>query len=195
MIGVSGRTIALKTPIKSCGDESARCSGSSRLDPPSVFSISIPPFTTLSTIDDFSFLGRHFGSSEPKQPPAGKMRLPSHETGFDLANSLHSSVTVTKPARGAGWRSLPDAASTVNCTVESCAAIGRARARNRAPELVAAQAFPDLEYGKDDWNAKKAKIGDYAEVVRDMRNLAHPARYMEDRTQGTVCGAVMSIRV
>ena len=37
-----------------------------------------------------------------------------------------------------------------------------------------------LEYGKDDWNAKKANVGDYAEVVRDMRNLAHPARYMED---------------
>jgi hypothetical protein len=37
-----------------------------------------------------------------------------------------------------------------------------------------------LEYGKDDWNTRKAKIGDYAEVVRDIRNLAHPARYMED---------------
>jgi hypothetical protein len=42
-----------------------------------------------STINDTSFLGPHFGSSEPKQPPAGKMRLPSHQTGFDLANSLH----------------------------------------------------------------------------------------------------------
>ena len=30
-------------------------------------------------------------------------------------------------------------------------------------------------------DSRKAKIGDYAEVVRDMRNLAHPARYMEDR--------------
>ncbi|HXC91795.1 MAG TPA: hypothetical protein VNV18_16660 [Stellaceae bacterium] len=38
----------------------------------------------------------------------------------------------------------------------------------------------DLEYGKDDWDSRKAKIGDYAEVVRDIRNLAHPARYMED---------------
>jgi len=37
-----------------------------------------------------------------------------------------------------------------------------------------------MEYGKDDWDRKKAKIGDYAEVVREMRNLAHPARYMED---------------
>ena len=37
MIGASEKTIALKTPIRSCGDESARCSGSSRLDPRSVF--------------------------------------------------------------------------------------------------------------------------------------------------------------
>jgi len=28
------------------------------------------------------------GSSEPKQPPGGKMRLPSHETRFDLNASL-----------------------------------------------------------------------------------------------------------
>lgn len=37
-----------------------------------------------------------------------------------------------------------------------------------------------LEYGKDDWDSRRAKIGDHAEVVRDIRNLAHPARYMED---------------
>lgn len=32
----------------------------------------------------------------------------------------------------------------------------------------------------DDWNWRKAKVGDYAEVVRRMRNLAHPARYLND---------------
>jgi IS1 family transposase len=69
--------------------ESTRCSGSSRLDPRSVFSTSIPPSTTPSTINDISSLGPHFGSSEPKQPPSGKMRLPSHETRSDLATSLH----------------------------------------------------------------------------------------------------------
>jgi len=37
-----------------------------------------------------------------------------------------------------------------------------------------------LDRAKDEWDGKKAKIGDYAEVVRDIRNLAHPARYMED---------------
>lgn len=33
---------------------------------------------------------------------------------------------------------------------------------------------------QDDWNKRKARIGDYAEVVRQVRNLAHPARYVED---------------
>lgn len=32
----------------------------------------------------------------------------------------------------------------------------------------------------DDWNWRKAQVGDYAEVVRLIRNLAHPARYQQD---------------
>jgi hypothetical protein len=32
----------------------------------------------------------------------------------------------------------------------------------------------------EDWKHSKAKIGDYAEVVRQIRNLVHPARYAED---------------
>jgi hypothetical protein len=36
-----------------------------------------------------------------------------------------------------------------------------------------------LELG-DDWNRRRAKVGDYAEVARQVRNLLHPARYMED---------------
>lgn len=32
----------------------------------------------------------------------------------------------------------------------------------------------------DPWSHKKAKIGDYAEVVRQLRNLAHPGRYVQD---------------
>jgi predicted nuclease of restriction endonuclease-like (RecB) superfamily len=30
---------------------------------------------------------------------------------------------------------------------------------------------------KDDWNSRKARIGDYSEVVRMVRNLVHPASY------------------
>ena len=88
-IEASERIIARRIRISLCGDASANCSGSSQLDPRSVFSTSIPPSTTPSTINDISSLGRHFGSSEPKQPPGGKMQLPSHETGFDLADPLH----------------------------------------------------------------------------------------------------------
>ena len=32
----------------------------------------------------------------------------------------------------------------------------------------------------DEWDNRKAKVGDYAEVTRQLRNLLHPARYMED---------------
>jgi hypothetical protein len=32
----------------------------------------------------------------------------------------------------------------------------------------------------EEWDKKKAKIGDYAEVVRQLRNLVHPSRYIQD---------------
>lgn len=32
----------------------------------------------------------------------------------------------------------------------------------------------------DDWDHRRAQIGDHAEVVRMIRNLLHPARYVED---------------
>lgn len=34
----------------------------------------------------------------------------------------------------------------------------------------------------EDWNSRKARVGDYAEIARMMRNLAHPARYLKDHT-------------
>ena len=37
-----------------------------------------------------------------------------------------------------------------------------------------------LDLDNDEWTSRKARIGDYAEVVRMMRNLAHPARYLKD---------------
>jgi hypothetical protein len=40
----------------------------------------------------------------------------------------------------------------------------------------------------DEWNRKKARVGDYAEVVRMVRNLAHPARYAADHHGKRVTG-------
>jgi hypothetical protein len=36
------------------------------------------------------------------------------------------------------------------------------------------------------WNSRKAKIGDYAEVVRMVRNLLHPARYLKDHQKSKI---------
>jgi transposase-like protein len=43
-----GRTIAPRIPIKWCAAASAKCNGSSQLDPPSASSVSMPPSTTRS---------------------------------------------------------------------------------------------------------------------------------------------------
>lgn len=39
---------------------------------------------------------------------------------------------------------------------------------------------------EDGWNYKKAKIGDYAEVVRMVRNLLHPAKYLKEHSRGKI---------
>lgn len=44
----------------------------------------------------------------------------------------------------------------------------------------AAKWLPAALDSADDWDPRKARIGDYAEVVRMVRNLAHPARYQAD---------------
>lgn len=41
-----------------------------------------------------------------------------------------------------------------------------------------------LDVDKDEWNTRRALIGDYAEVVRMVRNLVHPARFMADQPGG-----------
>lgn len=32
----------------------------------------------------------------------------------------------------------------------------------------------------EEWSGRKAKVGDYAEAARQIRNLTHPARYLQD---------------
>ena len=44
----------------------------------------------------------------------------------------------------------------------------------------AAKWLPAALNPDDEWNSRKARIGDYAEVVRMVRNLAHPSRYLKD---------------
>lgn len=39
---------------------------------------------------------------------------------------------------------------------------------------------------KDEWSSREALIGDHAEVVRVIRNLAHPARYATDHHRSRV---------
>jgi hypothetical protein len=100
-IGASERTIAPKTPIRSCGDESARCSSSSHLDLRSVFSTSIPPPTTPSTIKRHVISRSTLGSSEPKPPPGGKMLLPSREHGSASPLSAPRPLPSQSPPQGA----------------------------------------------------------------------------------------------
>lgn len=38
----------------------------------------------------------------------------------------------------------------------------------------------------DDWDGRKAKVGDYAEVARMVRNLDHPGRYRKGHFRGRV---------
>lgn len=40
--------------------------------------------------------------------------------------------------------------------------------------------------GQDEWVTRNAKVGDYAEVTRVIRNLAHPARYYLDHSRKRV---------
>jgi hypothetical protein len=81
----------------------------------------------------------------------------------------------------------------INCYSDEADQTGRVPMRKGKPkplldwqfiELLrvakAAQWLPSALNLDDCWNTRKARIGDYAEVVRQVRNLAHPVRYVED---------------
>lgn len=50
----------------------------------------------------------------------------------------------------------------------------------------AASWLPSALTLRSGWDPRKAKLGDYAEVVRRVRNLIHPARYVEDHHRSGV---------
>lgn len=50
----------------------------------------------------------------------------------------------------------------------------------------AAQWLPSALDLSDKWSSRKAHIGDYAEIVRIVRNLTHPARYAADHCRSRV---------
>jgi hypothetical protein len=55
--------------------------------------------------------------------------------------------------------------------------------------LAAAQSAQRLPHGlgvDDEWDKKRARVGDYTEVVRQLRNLLHPGRYTRDHQRKRV---------
>src|ERR1700726_1470838 len=73
------KTIGPRTRTRWCDDASAKCNGSSQLDPPSASSASMPPFTTHSISNATSSPGPRCGPSEPKRRRTGKMPSQQHE--------------------------------------------------------------------------------------------------------------------
>ncbi len=43
-----------------------------------------------------------------------------------------------------------------------------------------------LNVGEHEWSKRRARVGDYAEITRMIRNLAHPARYHLDHSRKRV---------
>ena len=75
-------------------DASANCNVSSRLDPPSAFSVYRPLFTTPSTFSATSSPDPHCGSSEPKLPRSGTALSQRHNAPWRVLALNACSLTL-----------------------------------------------------------------------------------------------------
>lgn len=87
----------------------------------------------------------------------------------------------------------------VNCYVEEVDAGGWAPSRKGATKCLvdwnlaqllsvakSAEWLPTAINLRDGWNGRKAKIGDFAEVTRLVRNLVHPGSYLKEHSPSRV---------
>lgn len=104
---------------------------------------------------------------------------------------MPTNARITKPL-GSALETLP--ILMINCFSDEADRTGKVPVHKGKPkplldwqlvELLrvakAAKWLPAALNPDGDWNTRKARIGDYAEVVRMVRNLAPPARYLKDR--------------